>query len=174
MAKISGHLTTSLKSDYFARRKDMIDMYDSRKDTQEHIMKVGELLTKLQVKLEDRKRLHDHSKLKEPEKAIFDEFTPKLKDCTYGSDEYKGYLESMKIALDHHYTENRHHPEHFENGIQDMNIVDICEMIADWKAASLRHADGDIMKSIEINQKRFGYSDELKSILINTVKQCFD
>ena len=55
-----------------------------------------------------------------------------------------------------------------------MNIVDICEMIADWKAASLRHADGDIMKSIEINQKRFGYSDELKSILINTVKQCFD
>jgi hypothetical protein len=149
-------------------------MYDSRKDTQEHIMKVGELLTKLQVKLEDRKRLHDHSKLKEPEKAIFDEFTPKLKNCTYGSDEYKGYLGSMKIALDHHYAENRHHPEHFENGIQDMNIVDICEMIADWKAASLRHADGDIMKSIEINQKRFGYSDELKNVLINTVKQCFD
>ena len=143
-------------------------------NTQEHITKVGEFLTKLQVKLEDRKRLHDHSKLKEPEKTIFDEFTPKLKDCTYGSDEYKGYLESMKIALDHHYAENRHHPEHFENGIQDMNIVDICEMIADWKAASLRHADGDIMKSIEINQKRFGYSDELKSILINTVKQCFD
>jgi len=79
----------------------------------------------------------------------------------------------MKIALDHHYAENRHHPEHFENGIQEMNIVDICEMIADWKAASLRHADGDIMKSIEINQKRFEYSDELKSILINTVKQCF-
>ena len=149
-------------------------MYDSRKDTREHIAKVGELLTKLQVKLEDRKRLHDDSKLKDPEKAIFDEFTPKLKSCTYGSDEYKGYLESMKIALDHHYAENRHHPEHFENGIQDMNIVDICEMIADWKAASLRHADGDIMKSIEINQKRFGYSDELKSILINTVKQCFD
>lgn len=149
-------------------------MYDSRKDTREHITKVGELLTKLQVKLEDRKRLHDDSKLKDPEKAIFDEFTPKLKSCTYGSDEYKGYLESMKIALDHHYAENRHHPEHFENGIQDMNIVDICEMIADWKAASLRHADGDIMKSIEINQKRFGYSDELKSILINTVKQCFD
>lgn len=149
-------------------------MYDSRKDTQEHITKVGEFLTKLQVELEKRKRSHDRSKLKDPEKAIFDEFTPKLKSCTYGSDEYKRYLESMKIALDHHYAENRHHPEHFENGIQDMNIVDICEMIADWKAASLRHANGDIIKSIEINQKRFGYSDELKSILINTVKQCFD
>lgn len=152
----------------------LVNMYDSRKDTQEHITKVGEFLTKLQVELEERKRSHDYSKLKDPEKAIFDEFTPKLKSCTYGSDEYKRYLESMKIALDHHYSENRHHPEHFENGIQDMNIVDICEMIADWKAASLRHADGDIIKSIEINQKRFGYSDELKSILINTVKQCFD
>jgi hypothetical protein len=43
------------------------------------------------------------------------------------------------------------------------------EMIADWKAASLLHTDGDIFKSIEINQKRFGYSDELKSIFNNTV-----
>ena len=46
-------------------------------------------------------------------------------------------------------------------------------MMADWKAASLRHSDGDIYKSIEINQKRFGYSDELKQIFINTVKEIF-
>lgn len=51
-----------------------------------------------------------------------------------------------------------------------MNLVDIIEMLCDWKAATLRHADGDIYKSIEINQKRFGYSDELKSIFINTIK----
>ncbi len=149
------------------------DMYDSREETQKHIVAVGEFLTKIQSQLTDRRRWHDFSKLKNPEKAVFDEFTPKLKDCTYGSDEYKSYLESMKVALNHHYAENRHHPEHFENGIQSMNLVDLCEMIADWKAASLRHVDGDIMKSIEINQKRFGYSDELKNILINTVNQCF-
>jgi hypothetical protein len=41
----------------------------------------------------------------------------------------------------------------------------------DWKAATLRHADGDILKSIEINQKRFGYSDDLKEIFKNTVKE---
>lgn len=51
----------------------------------------------------------------------------------------------------------------------DLYMEFICEMIADWMAACKRHADGDIMKSIEINQKRFGYSDELKEILINTV-----
>lgn len=148
-------------------------MYDSRKETQEHIMKVGEYITKLHYELTERKRWHDHSKLKEPEKAIFDEYTPKLRDCTYGSEEYKSYLESMKVALDHHYEENRHHPEHFENGIQGMTLVDLCEMIADWKAASLRHADGDIIKSIEFNQKRFGFSDELKQIFENTVKEYF-
>jgi hypothetical protein len=42
-------------------------------------------------------------------------------------------------------------------------------MLCDWKAATLRHDDGDIRRSIEINQERFGYSDELKQILINTL-----
>jgi hypothetical protein len=51
-----------------------------------------------------------------------------------------------------------------------MNLVDLLEMVCDWKAATLRHANGDIEKSLEINQKRFGYSDELKAILRNTVK----
>ena len=36
-------------------------------------------------------------------------------------------------------------------------------------AAVKRHEDGDILLSIELNQRRFGYSDELKQILINTV-----
>lgn len=64
---------------------------------------------------------------------------------------------------------NRHHPEHFVNGMNDMNLIDLIEMICDWKASSERHADGDIYKSIEINQKRFGYSDDVKSLLKNTV-----
>ena len=50
-----------------------------------------------------------------------------------------------------------------------MNLVDLLEMACDWMAAAERHADGDVLKSIEINQKRFGYSDELKRILLNTV-----
>ena len=98
-----------------------------------------------------------------------DEFTPKLKNCTYGSEEYKNYLKGLKTGLAIHYTNNRHHQEHFENGVQGMNLLDLVEMVCDWKAASERHADGDIYRSLEINQERFGYSDELKSILKNTV-----
>ena len=97
--------------------------------------------------------------------------TPKLKSSTYGSEEYKKFLEELKPALDNHYKENRHHPEHFENGIKGMTLVDLIEMLCDWCAAVERHSDGNILKSIEINQKRFGYSDELKQILINTLEQ---
>ena len=107
------------------------------------------------------------SKLHSPEKEIFDEYTPKLATTTYGSEEYKTYLEEMKVALSHHYSKNRHHPEYHPNGIHDMNLVDLIEMLCDWKAATMRHNDGDIIKSIELNQKRFGYDDEIKQIMIN-------
>ena len=50
-----------------------------------------------------------------------------------------------------------------------MNLLQLTEMITDWYASSQRHEDGDIFKSIEINQERFGYSDEIKLILINTI-----
>ena len=40
----------------------------------------------------------------------------------------------------------------------------------DWKAAGERHADGSLAKSIELNQKRFGYTDELRAILTNTAR----
>lgn len=54
-------------------------------------------------------------------------------------------------------------------GLHGMSLLDLVEMLCDWKAATLRHADGDIRRSIEINQKRFGYSDELKQIFLNTL-----
>jgi len=44
-------------------------------------------------------------------------------------------------------------------------------MICDWKAATMRHADGDISQSVEKNQERFKYTNELKHIFNNTVKE---
>lgn len=145
--------------------------YDSRPDTFAHIEVVRANLFQVVRNLCVRATVHDASKLEEPEKSVFDEMTPKLKGSTYGSDEYKGYLAVMKTALDHHYAHNSHHPEHYPNGIKGMCLLDVIEMLADWKAATMRHADGDLAKSIEINQKRFGYSDELKAILTNTARR---
>ena len=143
---------------------------DSRFETSKHIFTIQKYILKLVESLQKRLINHDKSKLESPEVEIFDKVTDKLNGLTYGSEEYKKALEEINQALIHHYQNNRHHSEHFKRGIIDMNLVDMCEMLCDWKAASLRHADGNIRKSIEINQQRFGYSDELKQILINTVE----
>lgn len=83
-------------------------------ETWKHINTVMRLLERMKALLTERMFSHDRSKLDHPEVEIFTEFTPKLADTTYGSDEYKGYLKAMKPALDHHYANHRHHPEFWE------------------------------------------------------------
>ena len=187
--------------------------YDSKHDTWEHIFRVRSILKEIALCLLARAEGHDASKLEAPEKAIFDEFTPKLKASTFGSEEYEGFRASMAEGLRHHYANNRHHPEFFnrlmwrcdecENewrddelpgpeeertictvcassgvakdlksyySIQDMTLVDLIEMLVDWKAASERHADGDIAHSFGVNKKRFGIADPVLEILWNTIK----
>jgi hypothetical protein len=145
--------------------------YDSTADTDRHIAAVRTYLRLVIDNLERRSQSHDASKKESPEKEVFDEFTPKLSATTYGSDEYMAFLSAMKPALDHHYSVNSHHPEHYANGIEGMNLLDLVEMFCDWKAATLRHNDGDLKSSIKVNQKRFGYSDELRQILLNTANE---
>jgi len=139
-----------------------------------HIKHVKKYLRIITKKLKDRGLKHDQSKMEDPEVAIFAEYTPKLKKSTYGSDEYNNFLNEMKVALDHHYAQNRHHPEHFKSGIDDMNLVDLIEMLCDWKAATLKHNDGNILKSLDINSKRFNMSPQTYNILKNTVEQLFE
>lgn len=144
--------------------------YDSRPETWQHIHEVQRRLRIVIDILLHRMIEHDQSKLESPEREAFDRVTPKLRGLTYGSEEYRKNLQEIRPAIDHHNSVNRHHPEHFANGIRGMTLIDVVEMLCDWKAATLRHADGDIMKSIEINQARFGYSDDVRDILKNTVE----
>ena len=144
-------------------------MYDSTKDHLEHKSKVCDYLLKFTCLLQARGELHDHDKLHSPLKEIFDKYTPMLRESTFLSDEYNQTLADMGKFINLHYEISPHHPQHYENGIQGMSLIDLCEMICDWKAATEKQKDGDVLRSIEMNQARFGYSDELKQILINTV-----
>jgi hypothetical protein len=146
-------------------------MSDSTLATLVHSRRVDELLLQLISGLQERVTQHDLSKLYDPEKPIFDEYSPKLKDSTYGSNEYWQFLEEMQVALDHHYAVNRHHPEHFATGVDGMNLIDLVEMLCDWKAATERHDDGDLERSLEVQRGRFNLSDQLVSILRNTAKE---
>ena len=146
-------------------------MYDSREDTLKHIDTVRKFLGHIILELEQRALLHDSSKLEDPEKRVYDEYTPLLKGLAYGSDEYKKTIEKMGYGVRHHYKHNSHHPEHYENGIGGMSLLDVIEMLADWKAASQRHADGDIWESLEINRARFEIDKQLHQILKNTLRE---
>jgi hypothetical protein len=138
-------------------------------DTMRHIERVRNLLNAFVRELLARGERHDQSKLGPPEVAAFTEFTGRLAACTYGSPEYEEHRRAMGPALAHHYANNRHHPEHHPNGVNDMTLADLVEMLCDWVAASARHADGDIRESIRRNTDRFGLSPQLAAIFRNTV-----
>ena len=138
-----------------------VETIKHRESVRKYIRLITEMRTTRGIK-------HDASKLESPELEIFTEATPKLAGLTYGSEEYEESLNEIKPALEHHYATNRHHPEHFPNGIEDMTLIDIMELLCDWKASSLRQHDGNLLKSIELNAQRFGFSKQLKKIFINT------
>lgn len=169
---------------YFDKYSDQIDIndfelveltvteqYDSLADTLKHQKRIMQLVNMATAELLKKVALHDNSKLYEPEKSIFDEWTPKLASSSIGTEEYENMKKQMKIALDHHYANNTHHPEHFENGLNDMDLLEIFELFFDWKAASERHLDGNIYKSITVNKERFKMSDQLEQIFIKTAKR---
>jgi hypothetical protein len=139
-------------------------------ETQKHVDKVRKYLRLIAIELLERGEVHDASKFSDEERPTFAEHTARLKSLTYGSDEYNKCISDMKVALTHHYAKSRHHPEHYSNGIDGMNLIDLVEMFVDWFCSAQRHADGNIIKSIEVNKVRFHMSDQLTSILQNTAE----
>lgn len=138
--------------------------------TMRHIERVRNLLNIVVCELLRRGELHDQSKLAPPEVAGFTEMTSTLASTRYGSPEYEEARKKLGPVLDHHYANNRHHPEHWKRGIRDMNLIDLVELLCDWKASSERHNSGNLRKSIEINGPRFSIPPELVEIFENTVE----
>lgn len=146
-------------------------MMDSRQDTLDHIAKVQGRISEVQGHLHERAMQHDLSKLSEPEKSGYDRLVGRLAEVVYGTDEYRAALAEAKDTIAHHYVVNTHHPEHWPNGIAGMSLLDIIEMLCDWKAASERTKQGSIQASLKHNRMRFQIDDQLAAILENTVKE---
>lgn len=152
------------------KQENAMSIAECQVETQKHIERVRHYIRFVTDRLTLRGVKHDAIKLESPEIELFAKHTKHLSNTVYNSEEYKMHLAALKPALDHHYANSRHHPEHFPKGINDMNLVDILEMICDWKASSERQKDGNLLKSIEMNASRFGYDDQVKQIFINTAK----
>jgi hypothetical protein len=144
---------------------------DVIRSTAAHIRRVGELIVECTNGLNHRAVVHDASKWSSEEWPYFEEATPKLAGLTYGSPEYKESLRAIRPAIEHHNAVNAHHPEHHTNGIDDMSLLDLLEMLCDWKAAGERHTDGNIRRSLEVNRERFKIGPQLEQILLRTALQ---
>jgi len=142
-------------------------------ETLKHVNKVRDKLWIFVQELLARASRHDDSKFQSPEAEIFAANTSKLAKTEYGTPEYNELLKEVKVAIDNHYAKNDHHPEHFTNGVDEMDLLQIVEMLADWSAATERNKNGNIHKSIEINTDRFKLSPQLVNILENTVSRYF-
>lgn len=141
--------------------------------TMRHIELVRNTLQRFVIELLQRGAAHDQSKLGRPEVETFTKYTPLLASMEYNSAAYKRCLAEMKPALDHHYRHNRHHTEHHQNGIMDMTLVDLLEMLCDWYAAGRQQPNGDLMRSLEINTARLNIPPALVQILHNTIVRHF-
>lgn len=142
-------------------------------ETLKHVNEVRGNLSLVVEELVRRAQVHDASKFEEPERSVFAANTPKLAKTEYGTPEYNVLLSEVKVAVDHHYAKNTHHPEHWTNGIDDMDLLDLVEMLADWIAATKRNKNGNVHKSIDHNKDRFGMSDQLYKIFKNTADRYF-
>ncbi|MFC1431555.1 DUF5662 family protein [Streptacidiphilus sp. N1-3] len=144
--------------------------FDSTADTLRHSLRVADLMGGPIKELIDRSVRHDLSKTREPELSTYDRFAPGLREAAYGTEEHSALVGAMAEGLRHHYAHNRHHPEHFPDGINGMTLVDLIEMLADWKAATERGQDGDLARSLQVNRERFGITAQLMAILSNTAR----
>ena len=146
--------------------------YDSKKDTLKHIAYVRQYLGRARNNLRLRAKNHDASALLEPEKSFYDQYRPLLNSLEYGSEAYMDALEEFKPAITHHYRKNRHHPEHHENGIDDMTLLDILEMVVDWRAAIDRKGtDEKVLDGFDRTVERFKISPQLANVIRNTVEE---
>lgn len=111
---------------------------------------------------------HDNSKYLDDEKVWFEKAEKYDREHF---DTYEDWLNTTKPiiapALEHHYAYNRHHPEHYKNGINDMNLIDLIEMVVDWQSsAECRNTNLDAFYSF----KRFKIEPQLQKIILNTLK----
>ncbi len=120
---------------------------------------VASLLVELANALEKRAIVHDASKFSVDEFAGFVHINRIAREHEYGSPEYMASIvETDAVAL--HYSRNPHHPEHYPNGIDDMTLLDIIEMVADWKAASETYGQTSLEDALAVHVERFGLRDE--------------
>lgn len=137
-----------------------------------HIERVRKHLMTFTLLLHARAQNHDKSKLEEPEISWWTAMDKEPR-YPYGSPEYIEKMKRWRFVFDHHYKYNRHHPEHFRLGIQEMNLIDVIEMLCDWIGYRDVLSITEAVNVVEQQMQRYGFSFDLSCIIKNTLIDYF-
>ena len=158
-----------MQTDRIEPTPEMLAFYERR--TNEHVERVCRYLTLLAEvtgygeELIERARVHDASKFGPEERIPYVWLTEYHRLRRNGEPfEYPECVaERVKLAIHHHVTTNRHHPE-FHADPNDMSDVDLIEMVCDWTAMAQEFgqdggsargwADKTVGKRVAFNAKK--------------------
>ena len=115
---------------------------------------------------------HDDDKLKKGVVKVWARFQIiDHRKIPFGSQEYIKLLDQLNVnkIRDKHKKESYHHPEHYKNDFKKTNLVILLEIISDWYAANTYRPSAVSKKQMfDVLQKKYKFSNELRSILSNT------
>jgi len=135
-----------------------------------HKEQIAVLLAKFAAELTYRSAVHDNSKFSPDEFDVHSDNVNHFNKYLFDTKEEKELKERLMPAGILHRKRNRHHPEHFEDGIDGMNLIDILEMLCDWKSASTRVSGDSLRKGLPILKNKYNISPQLLKILENTAR----
>lgn len=145
---------------------------NSTEKTLRHILRVNHLMGVFAKHLITRGSRHDASKLSPEEAGPLEELDKIIEvegNVPFASAEYDKRKELLAPMLAHHYANNSHHPEHFDNGVDGMTLLDLIEMFLDWKAASERGEESSM--NLAWACKKYNVSPQIEAIFRNTAQQ---
>ena len=136
-----------------------------------HIMTVQLILRTLAREMLNRADAHDLSKLGPDEFGGMIAIDRIADKCGLNSPEYMAALSGGAIQL--HVSRHSHHPEYHVSGVQNMSLLDIVEMVCDWKAANVLRGHPEWNESVRMMSERLGLSSE-QIYLINLIASELD
>lgn len=164
---------------------EMVAFFEQR--TNEHIARVRNCLhlligkTGFDDELKRRAKMHDASKFGEVERVPYIWLT-EFHRCRQINEPFTypdGIEETVKNAINHHLTNNRHHVD-FHSNPNDMSDVDLIEMVCDWTAMAQEleqdggsargWADKTIGHQINFNRDRTNYLYSIIDLLDSAIK----
>jgi hypothetical protein len=117
----------------------------------ERIMKTRKLILKVARDLMERAIYHDESSLSEEE-----------------NEKKVGLIEMYQ----HHWHCNRHHPEHYSDGVSAMTLVDVIEMLCDWVIEGHEKTNGLVCYN-ELDKRMHEYGINRDGILYSLIENTY-